>query len=164
MFYIKPDSVLDQCSHRDALIVLGDLNAVTGTERAGCEICVGPHGSGSRNDNSSFLLSNGCETWTLNTGLKRLIDAFGTRCLCRIMGYHCYYFVSNQRLFCETDPRLITSIVRQRQLRLYGMWHDTRKLILLCRVVSVRDNPTWRRPKGRPQNSWLWQVDTSCWE
>ena len=32
MFYAKLDSELDQCPHRDALIVLGDFNAVTGTE------------------------------------------------------------------------------------------------------------------------------------
>ena len=57
MFYAKFDSVLDQCSRRDALIVLGDFNAVTDTERAVYEICVGPNGSGTRNDNSSFLLN-----------------------------------------------------------------------------------------------------------
>ena len=57
MYYAKHDSVLDQCPHRDALIVLGAFNVVTGTERAGNEICVGPHGSGTRNDNSSFLLN-----------------------------------------------------------------------------------------------------------
>ena len=57
MFYSKLNSVLDQCPCHDALIVLGDFNAVTGTETAGYEICVGPHGSGTRNDNSSFLLN-----------------------------------------------------------------------------------------------------------
>ena len=57
MFYAKLDSVLNQCPRRDAFIVLGDFNAVTGTERAGYEICVGPHGSGTRNDNGSFLLN-----------------------------------------------------------------------------------------------------------
>ena len=57
MFYAKLDSVLDQCPRRDALIVLGAINVVTGTERAGYEICVCPHGSGTRNDNSSFLLN-----------------------------------------------------------------------------------------------------------
>ena len=46
MFYAKLDSVVDQCSCREALIVLGDFNAVAGTERAGYEICGGPHGSG----------------------------------------------------------------------------------------------------------------------
>ena len=33
MFYAKLDSVLDQCPCRDALIVLCDFNAVTGTVR-----------------------------------------------------------------------------------------------------------------------------------
>ena len=33
------------------------------------------------------VLLYGCETWTLNTDLKRRIDVFGTRCLRRIMGY-----------------------------------------------------------------------------
>ena len=58
MFYSKLDFLLDQCPHHNALIVLGDFNAVTGTERAGYEICVGPHGSGTRNDNSSSFLLN----------------------------------------------------------------------------------------------------------
>ena len=44
MFYPNLDSVLHQCPRRDALIFLGDFNAVTGTERAGYEICFGPPG------------------------------------------------------------------------------------------------------------------------
>ena len=31
-------------------------------------------------------------------------------------------------------------------------------------VVSERDNPEWRRPRGHPQSSWLGQVDASYWE
>lgn len=57
MFYAKLDSLVDRCPSRDTLVVLGDFNAVTGTERAGYELCVGPHGSGTRNINSSFLLN-----------------------------------------------------------------------------------------------------------
>ena len=57
MLYAKLDSVLDQCPRRDTLIVLGDLNAVTNTERAGHELCVSPLGSGTRNTNSSLLLN-----------------------------------------------------------------------------------------------------------
>ena len=52
-----PNSTMYWTSVHDALIVLGDFNAATGTERAGYEICVGPHGSGTRKDNSSFLLN-----------------------------------------------------------------------------------------------------------
>ncbi|KAG0730330.1 Conserved oligomeric Golgi complex subunit 4 [Chionoecetes opilio] len=47
----------DQCPPRDTLIVLGDFNATTGTVRDGYELCVGPHGSGTRNTNSSLLLN-----------------------------------------------------------------------------------------------------------
>ena len=56
MFYAKLDSITDQCPRGDILIVLGDFNAVTGSERDGYEACVGPHGSGNRNVNSSYFL------------------------------------------------------------------------------------------------------------
>ena len=52
IFYTKIDSILDQCPRQDTLIVFGDFNAVTGTER---ELYVGLHGSGTRNTNSCFL-------------------------------------------------------------------------------------------------------------
>ena len=57
VFYAKLESLLDRCPRRDVLVVLGDFNAVTGTDRAGYEVCVGPHGSGVRNSNSSFFLN-----------------------------------------------------------------------------------------------------------
>ena len=65
------------------------------------------------------VLLYGCEIWTLNTDLKRRID-FGNRYLRKIMGYRWYDFISNQRMFRETNSRLITGIVCQGQLRLYG--------------------------------------------
>ena len=58
MFYDKLDSILDQCPHRDTLIVLRNFNAVTDTERSGYELCVGPHGSGTKNTNSSLFLNS----------------------------------------------------------------------------------------------------------
>ena len=57
MLYAKLDSVLDQYPSRDILIVIGDFNAVTGTEKVGYELCVGSHGSNTRNTNSSLLLN-----------------------------------------------------------------------------------------------------------
>ena len=38
------ESVVDRCPRRDTLLVLGDFNALTGTERDGYETCVGPMG------------------------------------------------------------------------------------------------------------------------
>ena len=48
-FYATLESVVDQCPRRDPLLVLGDFNASTGTDRDGFETCVGPHGSGTMN-------------------------------------------------------------------------------------------------------------------
>ena len=110
------------------------------------------------------VLLYGFETWTLNADLKRRIDAFGSKSLRRIMGYRWDDFVSNERLYRETDSRPITGIVLQRQLRLYG--HVARYPVTdpSSRVVTARDNPEWRRRRGRPQSSWLGQVDASCRE
>ena len=108
------------------------------------------------------VLLYGCETWTLNSDLKRRIDAFGNKCLRRIMGYRWNDYVSNQRLLHETNSRPITSIICQRQLQLFGHVARFPEVDPAYRVVSVRDNPTWRRPRGRPQSSWLGQVDVSC--
>ena len=55
-FYATLGSVVDQCPRRDTLLVLGDFNASTGTERDGYETCVGPHGSGTMNQNSTKFL------------------------------------------------------------------------------------------------------------
>ena len=41
---------------RDTLIVLGDFNAFTGTDKDGYETCVGPLGSGTVNQNSTKFL------------------------------------------------------------------------------------------------------------
>ena len=58
-FYATLESVVDQCSKRDTLPVLGDFNALTGTDRDGYETCVGPHGSGTVNQNSTNFLDFG---------------------------------------------------------------------------------------------------------
>ena len=55
-FYATLESVVDQCPRRDTLLVLGDFNASTGTDRDGYKMCVGPHGFGTVNHNSTKFL------------------------------------------------------------------------------------------------------------
>ena len=55
-FHVTLESVVDQCPRRDTLLVLGDFNASTATEGDGYETCVGPHGSGIMNQNSTKFL------------------------------------------------------------------------------------------------------------
>ena len=50
------ESVVDQCPRRNTLLVLGDFNASTGTDRDGYGTFVGPHGSGTVNQNSTKFL------------------------------------------------------------------------------------------------------------
>ena len=57
MFYAKLDSVLDRCLCRSTVIVLGNFNVATDTKRAGYDLCVGLHKSGTRNINSSLILN-----------------------------------------------------------------------------------------------------------
>ena len=50
------ESMVDQRPRQDTLLILGDFNALTGTDRDGYETCVGPLGSGTVNENSNKLL------------------------------------------------------------------------------------------------------------
>ncbi len=50
-------------------------------------------------------------------------------------------FVSKQRLLHETGSRSVTSIVRERQLRLYGHVGRLPDVDPAHRVLSIRDNP-----------------------
>ena len=65
VFYNQLQSAVLSTSPHDQLIVLGDLNAVSGTTRQGFESVVGPYGSGVANDNSFRLLTL-CSTANLS--------------------------------------------------------------------------------------------------
>ena len=73
------------------------------------------------------------------------------------MGFCWNDYASNQRLLRETESWPITSIVRKRQLRLYGHEAHYPEADPGHWVVSEKDNPEQRKPRGRPQSSWLGQ-------
>ena len=56
IFYATLESVVDQCPRRDTLIVLGDFDVSTGTDRDCYETWVGPLRSGNVNQNSTKFL------------------------------------------------------------------------------------------------------------
>ena len=128
MFFAKPNSILDQYSCWDTLIVLGDFNAATGTERAGYKLCVGPHVSGTRNTNSSLLLNFAKPrrlriagswyqrselhrwTWYSNAGgVAKEIDHILVSTCWRIL-QNCRIFWSAK--FLATDHRLVVTIFK----------------------------------------------------
>ena len=106
----------------------------------------------------------GSETWTLSKALKRRINAFGTRCLRRVMGYTWRDRVSNEVLLRETDSRYLVRQIQERQLRLYGHVARLPADDPAHGVIAAANNPEWRRPVGRPRLAWLKQVDEVCRE
>ncbi len=58
--------------------------------------------------------------------------------------------------------KTVTSIVLERQLRLYGHVARLPDVDPAHMVLSVRDNPEWRRPREQPRNSWLGKIDRPC--
>ena len=57
--FAQLEMVVDSCPKGGTLIVLGDFNATTSTDRYGYESCVGLLGSGSKDESSSMLLDFG---------------------------------------------------------------------------------------------------------
>jgi len=56
-YYAQLESLVSHTPANDNLIILGDMNAVTGCDRPGLEAVIGRHGSGVANDNTGRLLS-----------------------------------------------------------------------------------------------------------
>ena len=129
-FYSQLESVLDQCPRGDTLLVLGDFNASTGTDRDGYETCIGPHGSGIRRQNGSRLLDfakgRGLRvagswfqrperhrwTWYSNTGnVAKEIDHVLVDGRWRIL-QNCRVFRSAQ--FLNTDHRMLVATLKLR--------------------------------------------------
>ena len=54
----------------------------------------------------------------------------------------------------------VTCIVRERQLRLYGHVARLSAEYPAHRILSRRDPSGWTMPRGRPQSSWLRQVES----
>ena len=107
---------------------MGDFNAVTGTERAGYKLCVGPYGSGTRNINSSLPLNFAKSrrlriagswyqrpelhrwTWYSNAGgLSKEIDHILVSTRWRIL-QSCRVFLSAK--FFATDHRFVVATLK----------------------------------------------------
>lgn len=72
----------------------------------------------------------GCETWTLNCrGMNLVISCYVK--LWHISGV----IMLKQQLLNETDLRLITCIICECQLHLYGQVHTTQKLTMLTGLL-----------------------------
>ena len=78
-FYALLQTTKDSCRKGDTLIIRGDFNATTGTDRDGYDSCVGPQVSGSTDESSSIFLDfENEDSWILvpEAGLAPLYLVF----------------------------------------------------------------------------------------
>ena len=98
-FYAELDYHIQNLKPSDVVLGLGDFNAETGTTRVNLERVLGPHGSGTRNDNSECLL-NFCS----DKGLRVAGSWFQRRSIHRLT-----WFSNNGTTTKEIDHVLISS-------------------------------------------------------
>ena len=93
------------------------------------------------------VLLYGCETWTLTKDLRRKLNSFSNRSLQRLIGHHWSDFVPNEHLLRETHLTVVTSIIHEHQLLLYGHvahFHDADPA---HQILSAREPRGWKRPE-----------------
>ena len=105
------------------------------------------------------VLLYGCETWTLNNGLKNRLNVFGTKSLRRILGYRWSDFVSNDRVYKEARMRCITCIIAKRQLQLHGHVARFPGNDPAAQILSFRKPDGWTGRRGGQRPTWLSEVD-----
>ena len=105
------------------------------------------------------ILLYGCETWTLSQDLRRRLNAFGTKSLRRILRYRWWHKVSNDRLLKMTGMRYVTCIIRERQLRQFGHVARFPESDSVRQILTAEDPIGARCPRGRPQLTWLRQIE-----
>ena len=99
------------------------------------------------------------QTWNLYRNLRWRLNPFRTRSLQRILGSCWLDFVSNKWLLRKTQMRFVTSIVRERELWLYGHVARFPDADPAHQILSPREPREWRKSMGKPHSSWLQQVD-----
>ena len=110
-----------------------------------------------------FLLYR-CETWTLTGDLRLRFKSFGTRSLRKIIGFRWSDFVSQEWMPRETQMRVVTCIIREHQLQLYGHVAHFPDADPAHQILSLREPPEWKRPMNPLCASWLQQVDQHLME
>jgi len=126
-FYDLLEGAIRNVPPHDQLVVAGDFNAVTGSDRSGFEEVVGPFGSGSPNDNSARFLTlcallglSAVGSWFRRTNVRRWtwisndgrtlkeLDHFLTR---RRQDFKSYRVFRGAECPANTDHRLVIAQV-----------------------------------------------------
>ena len=108
------------------------------------------------------VLLYGCESWCLPVAISRRLDAFHRSCLRHILGIRWFHHTTNEEVYARSgNPTRLSTVIRQRRLRLLGHIARSVPAIPAKRAIEASARPPprgWRRPRGRPRQTWVSQV------
>jgi Reverse transcriptase (RNA-dependent DNA polymerase) len=142
-FYQEVDDLLSGISRRDLVVCLGDFNAVTGSARIPSDTVLGPHGSGTPNENSDRLVAL-CRRHSLRIGGSWF----------RRKDIHRFSWFSNDgHTKKEIDHVLVgtrwRSLVSCRAYRGLEFYSDHRPVVAVLRIHLKRYTSAHRSPRVR---------------
>ena len=102
-------------------------------------------------------------TWSVTEASRQRLDAFDQWCLNRILRVPCTAHVTNVSVRSQTEQPPVSSLIQQRRPKLFG--HIARAAASgdhsrALRASIDRLPVDWRRPRGRPRQSWLRTIDS----
>jgi len=106
-----------------------------------------------------LVLLYGSDTWSVTEASRQLLDAFDQWCLRRILRAPYTAHITNVSVRSQTNQPLVSSLIQQCRLKLFG--HIARAAASEDHSRALLRLPVdWRRPRGRPGQSWLRTIDS----
>jgi len=115
------------------------------------------------------VLLYGAETWTVLKSDEQKLEAFHMSCQRRILGIRWYNFITNAEVVACTHQENLATQVQKRRLALFGHVrrlsdmtpaHAALRLSVDARSGRpIGGSSQWKRPRGRPRNTWVHQVE-----
>jgi len=110
-----------------------------------------------------FRCYYGSDTWSVTEASRQRLDAFDQWCLRRILRVPYTAHVINVSVRSQTNQPPVSSLIQQHRLKLFG--HIARAAASedhsrALRASTDRLPVDWRRPRGRPRQSWLRTIES----
>ena len=104
------------------------------------------------------VLLYGSELWDVTVQSGKRLDAFDQWCLRHILQVLFTAHVTNQEVRIRSAQPPVTQTITARRLRFFG--HIVRSDPDEDHTLGIDDPPKdWRRPRGRPRQTWLRTVE-----
>jgi hypothetical protein len=115
------------------------------------------------------VLLYGAETWTMLKSDEQKLEAFHMSCQRHILGIRWYDFITNVEVVARTQQENLAAQIQRRRLAVFGhvrrlpdtvQAHTALRLSIDARSGRRVDGRLqWKRPRGRPRNTWVRQVE-----